>query len=231
MLETSGNDPTQIAGIVAHELGHIIGNHVKTRMTRTAVSGLLAALGQSTGRENANALLEQVTAVTTAGYSRQEEKEADVIGAALIHKAGWDTSGLIRYFEYAQQKKNMDLIQYQLMLTPLVTHYNSAVSNYHANLNYYNQTASAQAYYNATGWANIANRYASQINTLLAQYQNYLASTHPLYMTHPPEQQRLQTIALIRMKETNRLSEEWLAQQDAQAAYTYKIIQARSPKG
>jgi len=230
LLQAAAGDEAQIAGIMGHELGHILGNHVKSQVTRTAVNALLSAAAAGARKENANRLLQEAAGVSSAAYSRNEEKEADIIGAALAHRAGYDSEGLIRFFIFLQRLKAADGAKYAALLAPLVSNYNQAVRNYQASVYAYNTTGSPQAYASAGQWASAVNQYAAAINRVLYEYQSYLGTANPLYLSHPPDPERLRTVSLIRNKELYGGSEAWLAAQDPGIGYVYRILSARSPK-
>lgn len=223
-------DETQIAGVMGHELGHIIGNHVKNLITRETTTALLSAVSSSTGNENVGQLLQGVLNLGSAAYSRGEEEEADVIGAVLAHRAGYDSEGMIKFFEMAQAKKNEDFTKASKLLVPEVSKYNQAVRTYRMNRQVYNINGDMQAFDNADHWAARARQHADSIERILSQFQNYLNTENPLYMTHPPDAQRIKVISLVRDKELNHRSIEWLRQQNSKVAFIYETIEARLPK-
>lgn len=100
-------DESELAGILAHEIGHIAGKHVVKELNikgtdDSAVSGLARLVGGSS--ESARLAFSQ--AVDKAldmlfkdGYKREDETGADKGAAVLAALSGYDPSGLARYLE------------------------------------------------------------------------------------------------------------------------------------
>ncbi len=230
LLNLLGNDEIRVAGIMGHELGHIIGNHVKGQATRMTIDALLAALAQRAGKGSASQLLEQALGLGSAAYSRKAEKEADVIGAVLAHRAGYDSRGLIEFFNLAKRKQEVDLARSSRLLAPLVSSYNQSVRNFHSNVALYQKTGSRRAHDEANYWADLAGQNALSIKQVLYQYQNYLGAVNPLFLDHPPDEERVRVISLVREKELEGYSVNWLYQQDPEVYEIYETIVKRLPR-
>ena len=95
----------QLAGVIAHEIGHVVSRHHDERITRQAgaqgVLGLVGALlggsGYSQIAGQAGSLLAQ-TGFLLPG-SRAQESEADVVGQRLMAQAGFDPRGAVSLWE------------------------------------------------------------------------------------------------------------------------------------
>jgi len=98
----------QLAGVIAHEIGHVVSRHHDERITRQAgtqgalqiVSGLLGArYGQGIG----NAAGQFGGIAAQAGFllpgSRAQESEADVVGQQLMARAGFDPRAAVNLWE------------------------------------------------------------------------------------------------------------------------------------
>lgn len=94
----------ELAGVIAHEVGHVISRHHDERITRQVlaqtglgVAGALAgarygdAASQTTGQLG-GALLQGAFLLPN---SRDQETEADVVGQQLMAKAGFDPNGAV----------------------------------------------------------------------------------------------------------------------------------------
>jgi predicted Zn-dependent protease len=90
------NDGAEVAAVMAHEIGHITARHSYARAERereAAVVSQAASVIQSRQKgEEVEALKKQ----TLAGFSRQQELEADGIGIRVIARAGYDPYGASR---------------------------------------------------------------------------------------------------------------------------------------
>ena len=92
-------DQNQLAGVISHEIGHVISRHHDERITRQAgASGALqilgAILGSQYGQGAANAAVQGGSILAQTGFllpgSRAQESEADVVGQRLMAEAGFD---------------------------------------------------------------------------------------------------------------------------------------------
>jgi predicted Zn-dependent protease len=97
-LETEG----QLAGVLAHEVGHVIGRHSAERIAKEQLTqGLTGALILSTydpddpnsGRTAQMAML--IGSLINLRYGREDELESDRLGVKLMTEAGYDPRSLI----------------------------------------------------------------------------------------------------------------------------------------
>lgn len=89
-----------LAGVIAHEAGHIAGRHAARNMVQ--LYGLNALASLAVGQDPS--LLEQIAAqVVGTGavlyHSRSQELEADMYGARFASSAGYAPGGLIQFLE------------------------------------------------------------------------------------------------------------------------------------
>jgi predicted Zn-dependent protease len=95
------NREDEVAGVLAHEMAHVVERHAVRRVgaaTPFAVlfgvpSGILGMVSPSLGGIVGGAG-RLVSGLTLAPYSREQELEADRVGSALAARAGWDPSAL-----------------------------------------------------------------------------------------------------------------------------------------
>ena len=108
------DNEAQLAGVIAHELGHVSQRHVVNRIEKQkrvsllSATGMLAGLllGMATGGKNA-ANAGQVLTVGSMGagtaamlhYSQEDEREADHVGLNALVKAGYNPEGMPETFE------------------------------------------------------------------------------------------------------------------------------------
>ncbi|MEO6155214.1 MAG: M48 family metallopeptidase [Thermomonas sp.] len=94
----------QLAGVVAHEIGHVVSHHHNERITRQmGASGILQILaglaGSRYGQGIGNAVGQGGSIIAQTGLllpgSRVQESEADVVGQQLMAKAGYDPQGAV----------------------------------------------------------------------------------------------------------------------------------------
>jgi predicted Zn-dependent protease len=92
------NNEAELASVLGHEIGHITARHTAERVgqaqqTQVGVLGatlLGAILGGQTGAELAGGLASQYGQVRLAGYSQEQEFEADLLGIRYMKRATYN---------------------------------------------------------------------------------------------------------------------------------------------
>lgn len=94
-LIESTETPEELAGIMAHEMQHIIKRHSTQGLIQNLSTGLLlvAAFGDFGGLSNAAGTLGSLN------YGRELEDEADRLGTELLVRSGTDPQGFIAFFD------------------------------------------------------------------------------------------------------------------------------------
>lgn len=87
----------EVAGVLGHELWHVLERHSTARMLREMSGGLL--LSVFLGGSDLYQLSAVVRGLTGSSYDRQQESDADRKGTELLVRARIDPSGLARFFE------------------------------------------------------------------------------------------------------------------------------------
>ena len=94
-LIAEGETPEQVAGVVAHEVSHVLLRHSVRQMVNQA--GIFTALAVFVDPLGA-AELYTATSLLGLKFSRDYEAEADALGVELLHRAGIDPRGLPEFF-------------------------------------------------------------------------------------------------------------------------------------
>ncbi len=95
----------EVAGVLAHEIGHVALRHGTNQASKgQLVSAPLAILGGIFGGGGVAGLLTQVGVGFAANtvflkYSRDAERQADLLGAQILYDAGYDPTGMPEFFE------------------------------------------------------------------------------------------------------------------------------------
>jgi len=102
-LILAADEESELAGVMAHEMSHVIAHHAAREMTRAdyAQIGSLASmifLGGWTGYGVYEGSQIAVP-LTFMKFSRTFEAEADYLGVQYMYKAGYDPQGMITMFE------------------------------------------------------------------------------------------------------------------------------------
>jgi beta-barrel assembly-enhancing protease len=96
----------EVAGVLAHEMGHVIKRHpTKSVIHAYGWSMLIAALTGVSG--SSEGLISSLSLhLATAAYSRDNEAEADAIAVEMLAKAHISTDGLIDFFQKLKKEVN-----------------------------------------------------------------------------------------------------------------------------
>jgi len=109
-LIAEAENEAELAGVMAHEIGHVVARHGTERLSAMIAAGMIGEILVGVQGEEQNQLLTQlaVEVVATGGflaYSRVNENEADQIGAQILYRAGYDPYALARFFLKLKEKK------------------------------------------------------------------------------------------------------------------------------
>lgn len=86
----------ELAGVIGHEIGHVVGKHGQRRQRTSRIGQLLSYLGYfGTNSGSMFGLSRNLTGVLLAGYSREHELEADEYGTSFLIGAGYNPQGLL----------------------------------------------------------------------------------------------------------------------------------------
>lgn len=94
----------ELAGVIAHEIGHVTARHTAERYSQAMVANIglniVSIIGSVYGapRETAQ-LLSFGTQAVLSGYSREQELEADMLGVRYLGRAGYNTNAMTTFFE------------------------------------------------------------------------------------------------------------------------------------
>lgn len=96
-------DESELAGVMAHEVGHAYQRHPVKSISRQYGADYLQKLLLGNQQSNIKALaLNMAKSGVLLKYGRSDEYEADAVGHDLLKRAGYRTDGLIRFFKKLQ---------------------------------------------------------------------------------------------------------------------------------
>jgi predicted Zn-dependent protease len=110
------SDEAEMAGVLAHELGHITARHAAQRYSHGVATGLgatlLGVLGAIAGLPAATGdLINFGAAAYLQSYSRDQEREADELAIRYMTRAGYDAEAMVSFFRkldgYARLRAEM----------------------------------------------------------------------------------------------------------------------------
>jgi predicted Zn-dependent protease len=99
-LLLAADNEAELAGILAHEIGHVVGRHSANQLATQLGLNILVSLALGENSEELASLAAQAgTSGALARFSRDDEREADAFGVKYTMAAGYDPRGLLTFFE------------------------------------------------------------------------------------------------------------------------------------
>ncbi len=106
LLAVTQNE-AQLASVLGHEIGHIVGRHGLENVKRANKYGTLAGIAQIAGAVlggRTGASIGELAGNLIAGgylmkHSRDAEREADYLGLYELDRSGYNTAGMVQMFE------------------------------------------------------------------------------------------------------------------------------------
>ena len=101
----AADDEAQLAGVIGHEIGHVALRHGTNQATKAYLAQApLAVLGGMFGSKGALGILTQIGAGLGVNslllkYSRDAERQADVVGTQILYDNGYDPRAMAQFFE------------------------------------------------------------------------------------------------------------------------------------
>ncbi len=110
---TAAANESQLAGVIAHEVAHVARRHAASQITKGLVAnGLLGLLGAVLGNDRSARAAQLGAQVLAGGYmlkfSRDDEREADLVGVQIMRRAGWDPHGMLEFMETLRRQQGRD---------------------------------------------------------------------------------------------------------------------------
>ena len=103
---------SELAGVIGHEVGHVVHRHMADNYQRARSAGLLrnaAVIGSAIGGINPGAV-DLLTGFGAQGilnsFGREAESEADEFAVELLPHAGYDPNGIVTMFEGMAMSEN-----------------------------------------------------------------------------------------------------------------------------
>ncbi len=101
----AADDEAQLAGVIGHEIGHVALRHGTNQATKAYLAQApLALLGGALGNKSALGIIAQLGAGFGANsillkYSRDAERQADIVGTQILFDNGYDPRAMAQFFE------------------------------------------------------------------------------------------------------------------------------------
>ena len=94
----------QLAGVLGHEVGHVIARHSAEQMSKQELSqGIAGAAGVATGDVNSAYYAQVVANMVNMKYGRDDELESDDLGVRFMIQAGYNPEALIGVMDILEE--------------------------------------------------------------------------------------------------------------------------------
>jgi len=106
---TDADNEAELVGVMAHEMSHVYMQHSAKQASKASLTqGILGViggiLGNSTAGNLARAGIQFGAGTIFLKYSRDDEAQADAVGAIIMYKAGYNPQSLAQFFEKLQKQ-------------------------------------------------------------------------------------------------------------------------------
>jgi predicted Zn-dependent protease len=102
----AARDVSELAGVIAHEVGHVARRHIAKNYNRQRNTGILYQLGVLAASMFGGGYAGQAASVGGSlaaqaylnDFSREDERDADAFAVGVLPRAGYDPNGLVTFF-------------------------------------------------------------------------------------------------------------------------------------
>jgi len=106
------NNEGELAGVLAHEIGHVTASHHARRQTAAVTNKVVATTAYVlTGSGDLAAASSMYGAELVSGYGRDMELEADGLAAHTMHQSGYDTDSLLAVIGVLKDQEQFQRVQ------------------------------------------------------------------------------------------------------------------------
>lgn len=106
------NDEAELAGVLAHEIGHVTARHSARNYSQSLLTNIGVQLGTALAGSYGDVLgplLEVGTGLLFLKYSRDDERQADTLAVEYASKGGYDTNRMADFFTTLQRQEALEV--------------------------------------------------------------------------------------------------------------------------
>ena len=94
----------QLAGVIGHEIGHVVARHGAERIATQQLSqGLTGAAVVASGDYRTAAAAAMISNLVNMNYGRDQELQSDDLGVRFMVQAGYDPEGMVEVMQILEQ--------------------------------------------------------------------------------------------------------------------------------
>jgi predicted Zn-dependent protease len=106
-LVALANSEAELAAVIGHEIGHVVARHTAQRYSQAVAAGVGAALLGAVVGGDASQLAQLGGELYLAGFSREQEFEADQLGVRYLKNAGYESYAMAGFLENLIRNKSL----------------------------------------------------------------------------------------------------------------------------
>ena len=99
---TTVDNEAELAGVMAHEMGHVYMQHSAKQLRKTEIADVIGAIAGAVGGSVAATGVQLGAGTLLLKYSRKDESQADAFGAIVLWKAQYNPMALADFFRKLQ---------------------------------------------------------------------------------------------------------------------------------
>jgi predicted Zn-dependent protease len=100
------NTEDQLAGLIAHEMGHAVEEHLTEDLERNLGLSILNLLFNHFTDNDYQTMTNVAQNLIQNGYSREQEQESDIYAVDLMLRSGYDPQGLVELMKIFKENSN-----------------------------------------------------------------------------------------------------------------------------
>ena len=108
-LMALANDEAELAGVIAHEIGHVTARHSAERYSHGLIADFgVALLDMVIDSQTVTDVAQLAAGAYVQGYSRSQELEADLLGVRYMSRGGFDATAMSSFLETMEAESALE---------------------------------------------------------------------------------------------------------------------------
>ena len=107
-LMALAGDEAELAGVLGHEIGHVVARHSAQRQSQAILAQLGVGLLGVVGGRGSTQLAGTVAGLYLRGYSRDQELEANMLGVRYLRRAGYNVTAMADFLERMRANSQLE---------------------------------------------------------------------------------------------------------------------------